>query len=149
MDKFWENRNKGCLGPFWDNFGYVSHMPAIRFWCRCTYKTLKWCRISRKKFRSNRIDRFWENRKKANFGHFGLILAMFLTFQQYDFDAIAHMTLIWCRLTRKNFVRTVWTVLEKIKKSRNWLFFGHFLAHLAMFLTSQHYDFDATSHIGL
>ena len=40
------------------------------------------------------MDRFWENRKKSKNGCFsaifGLILAMFLTTQSYDFDAIAH-----------------------------------------------------------
>ena len=37
---------------------------------------------------------FWENRKKSKHGCFlaifGLILAMFLTFQSYDYDPIAH-----------------------------------------------------------
>ena len=40
------------------------------------------------------MDSFWENRKKSKNGCFsaifGLILAMFLTTQSYDFDAIAH-----------------------------------------------------------
>ena len=40
------------------------------------------------------MDSFWENRKKSKTGCFsaifGLILAMFLTTQSYDFDAIAH-----------------------------------------------------------
>ena len=49
-------------------------------------------------------------------------------------------------MTVENFVRIVWTVVEKIEK---WLFFGHFGLILAMFLTSQPYDFDAIAHIGL
>ena len=40
------------------------------------------------------MDSFWENRKKSKNGCFlaifGLILAIFLTSQPYDFDAIAH-----------------------------------------------------------
>ena len=40
------------------------------------------------------MDSFWENRKKLKNGCFlaifGLILAMFLTSQPYDFDAFAH-----------------------------------------------------------
>ena len=43
------------------------------------------------------MDSFWENRKKSKNGCFGLILAifglilaMFLTFQSYDFDTFAH-----------------------------------------------------------
>ena len=40
------------------------------------------------------MDSFWENRKKSKNGCFlaifGLILAMFLTSQPYDFDAFAH-----------------------------------------------------------
>ena len=83
---------------------------------------------------------------------FGLILAMFLTSQPYDFDAIAHIgyrTLIWCRITVENFVRIVWTVFEKSEKVEKWLFFGLFGLILAMFLTSQPYDFDAIAHIGL
>ena len=43
------------------------------------------------------MDSFWENRKKSKTGYFlaifGLILAMFLTSQPYDFDAIPHMGL--------------------------------------------------------
>ena len=46
------------------------------------------------KFHSNRMDSFCENRKKSKNGCFlaifGLILAMFLTSQPYDFDAFAH-----------------------------------------------------------
>ena len=40
------------------------------------------------------MDSFWENWKKSKIGCFlvifGLILAMFLTTQSYDFNAIAH-----------------------------------------------------------
>ena len=43
------------------------------------------------------MDSFWENWKKSENGCFlaifGLILAMFLTSQPYDFDAIAHIGL--------------------------------------------------------
>ena len=43
------------------------------------------------------MDSFWENRKKSKNGDFlaifGLILAMFLTFQPYDFNTIAHIGL--------------------------------------------------------
>ena len=60
------------------------------------------------------------------------------------------MTLIWCRITVENFVRIVWTVFEKIeKKIEKWLILAIFGLILAMFLTSQPYDFDATAHIGL
>ena len=43
----------------------------------------------------NRMDSFCENQKSkmAVFGHFGLILAMFLTPQLYDSDANAHIGL--------------------------------------------------------
>ena len=36
------------------------------------------------------MDSFRENRKKSKMAIFRLILAMFLTFQSYDFDAFAH-----------------------------------------------------------
>ena len=50
---------------------------------------------------------------------FGLFLALLLKSQSYHFDAICtHRTLIWCRMTVKNFVRIVGTVFEKIEKSR-------------------------------
>ena len=45
------------------------------------------------KFRSNRMNSFRENQKKLKngfFAHFGLILAMFLTSQPYEFNKIAH-----------------------------------------------------------
>ena len=38
---------------------------------------------------------------------FGLILAMFLTSQPYDFDAIAHMGLLYDVERLENFVRTL------------------------------------------
>ena len=38
--------------------------------------------------------------------------------------------------------------LRKSKKVEKWLFFGHFGLILAMFLTSQPYDFDAFAHAG-
>ena len=59
---------------FWANFGYVSHIPAIRFWCHCTYRTL-----------------------------------------------------IWCTISVENFVRIVWTLFEKIEKSRKMAVFWPFL----------------------
>ena len=53
-------------------------------------------------------------------------------------------------MTVKNFVRIVWTVFEKIEKSRKMAVFGLILAifglFLAMFLISQSYDFDAFAH---
>ena len=55
-------------------------------------------------------------------------------------------------MTVKNFVRIVWTVFEKIEKSRKMAVFGRILAIfgliLAMFLTSQPYNFDAFAHAG-
>ena len=49
-------------------------------------------------------------------------------------------------MTVENFVRIVWTVFEKIeKKSKNDCFLAIFGLILAMFLTSQPYDFDATA----
>ena len=44
-------------------------------------------------FRSNRMDSFCKNQKSKKMGFSaicGLILAMFLTSQQYDFDEITH-----------------------------------------------------------
>ena len=42
----------------------------------------------------------------------GVILAMLLTSQSYDFDAIAQkLLLIWRRMTVENFLRMVWRVL--------------------------------------
>ena len=53
-------------------------------------------------------------------------------------------------MTVENFVQIVLTVFEKIeKKSKNYCFLAIFGLTLAMFLTSQPYDFDAIAHIGL
>ena len=53
-------------------------------------------------------------------------------------------------MTVENFVRIVWTVLEKIeKKLKNYCFLAIFGLTLAMFLTYQPYDFDAIAHMGL
>ena len=55
-------------------------------------------------------------------------------------------------MTIENFVRIVWTVFEKIEKSRKMAVFGLILAIfaliLAMFLTFQSHDFDAFAHAG-
>ena len=55
-------------------------------------------------------------------------------------------------MTVEKFVRIVWTVFEKIEKSRkmavNGLFLAIFGLSLAMFLTFQSYDFDAFEHAG-
>ena len=55
-------------------------------------------------------------------------------------------------MTVENFVRIVWTVFEKIEKSRKMAAFGRILVIfgliLAMFLTSQPYNFDAFAHAG-
>ena len=48
-------------------------------------------------------------------------------------------------MTVENFVRIVWTVFEKIEKSRKMAVFWPLLA---MFLTSRPYDFDAFAHAG-
>ena len=54
MDSFWEKRKKsknGCFfGHFWANFGYVSHIPAIRFWCLCTRRGPFGCRMTVQNF---------------------------------------------------------------------------------------------------
>ena len=49
-------------------------------------------------------------------------------------------------MTVQNFIRIVWTVFEKIEKSRK---IAVFWLILAMFLTSQPHDFDVIAHIGL
>ena len=46
------------------------------------------------------------------------------------------------KMTVEIFVRIVWTVFAKIKKVEKWLFFGHFWVILALFVTSQQYEFD-------
>ena len=62
-------------------------------------------------------------------------------------------------MTVKNFVRIVWTVFEKIEKSRKTTVFGLILAIFglilaffglifAIFLTFQSYTFDAFEHAG-
>ena len=55
-------------------------------------------------------------------------------------------------MTVENFVQIVWTVFEKIEKSRKMAVFGLIMIIfgliLAMFLTFQSYDFDAFEHTG-
>ena len=46
---------------------------------------------------------------------FGLILAMFLKSNLYDFDAFAHAGALECRMTVQNFMKNVWTVFEKFE----------------------------------
>ena len=42
---------------------------------------------------------------------------------------MTYRTLIWCRMTVENLLRIVWTVFEKIEKSRKTAIFGHFWAN--------------------
>ena len=46
-------------------------------------------------------------------------------------------------MTVEIFPRIVWTVFEKIEK---WRIFGHFWLILAVFLTSQPYEFNEIAH---
>ena len=49
----------------------------------------------------------------------GLFPSESLESQSYEFIEITHkVPLIWFRMTVENFVRIVWTVFEKIEKSR-------------------------------
>ena len=38
------------FGHFWANFGYVSHIPAILFWCLCTRRGPFGCRMTVQNF---------------------------------------------------------------------------------------------------
>ena len=81
---------------------------------------------------------------------FGLILAKLLTSQPNNSQTIAHIGLIWCRMTVGSFVRIVWTVFDEIEKeSKNQCFSANFGLILAKLLTSPPYNFDAIAHIGL
>ena len=51
-------------------------------------------------------------------------------------------------MTAENFVRFVWRIFEKIKEVEEWWFFGRFWVDLAMFLTSQSYNFEAVLNAG-
>ena len=76
------------------------------------------------------MDSFWENRKKSKNGCFlaifGLILAMFLTSQPYDFDAFAHagaplgVEWLWkFRENRMDSFREIWNFHEKVGRKKN------------------------------
>ena len=130
-------------GHFWVNFGCFSHNRAIRFWCHCTYRTLIWCRMAAENF-VRIVWSFRENQKMSFLAIFGLILAVSHIPAIRFWCHCTYRTLIWCRMTVENFVRIVWTVFEKIEKSRKMAVFGHFW----LFLTFQSYDFDAFEHAG-
>ena len=81
------------FGHFWNIFGFVSQIPAIRFWRHCTYRTLLWWRKTvENSFQS--YGQFLRKTKKSKNGRFLVIfeqiLAMFPRSQTYDFDAIVH-----------------------------------------------------------
>ena len=52
-------------------------------------------------------------------------------------------------MTVESFVRIVWTVFEKIEKSRKMAIFWLFLGYIWLFLTSQQHEFDKITHKGL
>ena len=51
---------------------------------------------------------------------------------------MTYRTLIWCRMTVENLLRIVWTVFEKIEKSRKTAIFGHFWANFGCFSHPSH-----------
>ena len=137
MDSFWENRKKIekwlFFGHFWAKFGYVSHIPAIRFWCHCTYRTIIWCRMTVENFVQIVWTVFEKIEKKSKndcfLAIFGLILAMFLTSQPYDFDGFAQAGALlgveWlCKISWKSygqFLRNLkfsWKGREKKNKKK-------------------------------
>ena len=65
--------------------------------------------------------------KSRRMAVFGLILAMFLTFQSNDFDAFEHAGAHLDVERLQNFMKIVWTVFEKSKKSRKMAVFWPFL----------------------
>ena len=151
-----QKSKKSKNGHFWVNFGYVSHIPAIRFWCHCTYRTLIRFRMTLENFvwivwtvfeKIEKVKKwlffghFW-----ANFGYVSHIPAILF------WSHCTNRTLIWRRMTVENFVQIEWTLFEEIEKSRKMAVFGLILAVfgliLAMFLTFQSYDFDAFEHAG-
>ena len=81
----------------------------------------------------------------------GLFPSDSLQCQLYEFTEIAHIGAYYgvendCRNFRSNRMDSF---LRKSKKSKNGCFLAIFGLILAMFLTSQPYDFDAIAHIGL
>ena len=57
MDSFWENGKKSKNGCFWAifghfkaNFGYLSHIPVIRFWCLWARRGPFGCRMTVQNF---------------------------------------------------------------------------------------------------
>ena len=51
FEKIEKKSKNGCFfGHFWANFGYVSHIPAIRFWCLCTRRGPFGCRMTVQNF---------------------------------------------------------------------------------------------------
>ena len=47
------------FGHFWTNFGYVSHILVIRFWCHFARRSTFGCRMTAK-FHKNCMDSFWQ-----------------------------------------------------------------------------------------
>ena len=123
MNSFWEKRKKIkkwlFLGHFWANFGYVSRIPAMRFWSHCTYRTLIWCRITVENFvrivwtvfeKSKKVEKwlffgqFW-----ANFGYVSLIPAVRF------WSLCTRRGPFGCRMTVQNFVKIVRTLFVKFE----------------------------------
>ena len=48
--KIEKSAKRAVLGQLWANFGSVFQLPAIPFWCHCTYRTLIWCRMAVENF---------------------------------------------------------------------------------------------------
>ena len=79
----------------------------------------------------------------------GLFPSDSLESQLYEFIEIAHIdhTMV-LKMIVEIFVRIVWTVFAKIKKSRKTASLTIFGLILAMFLTSQPYEFNEIAHKG-
>ena len=81
---------------------------------------LTWCRMTVERF-VRILWRVFEKIKKMEkwlfLDIFGLISAIFLTSQSYEFVAFAHAGTAMDRMTVQNFMKIVWTVFEKFEFS--------------------------------
>ena len=60
FEKIKKSRKLAIFCHFRANFGYVSHIPVLRFWCQCACRGPFGCRMFVQIFYENRMGSFWE-----------------------------------------------------------------------------------------
>ena len=146
--KNWRNWQLAVSWSLWCSFCFCLLIAAIRFWCHCTHRTLKWCRLTVEKFVRSVWHFCWKKYSVFNFLvtlglHSLLFLKRIHTIFMQLHKKYSHMLKKQYRKFNSNRKKSIWENW-KLPKMVNWSFWGYFW----LYVRSETYDFDAIAQIG-